>query len=396
MRLLASAVLRFSLMAFAAIGAVHAKDACLTTAKISTDSAHAAILTSNCEVWMWGLNNAGQLATKPSLFAHSYAEELHKPKRLASFLDVVVAGDHTLSISADRRAYVWGAKDYLSCGGDLFPISFKPQIIPNIRNIKSIAATKHLNAFLTEDGAIYEQGCINRIEATFANVPQRVLGLPRIRQIAVGSNHRLALSESGEVWSWADWNHFGQLGTGDREPRAQPVRVSGIPQIISVSAGSWHSMALDVNGNLWMWGANESWQAGLGWGGGYYVSPEQVFDIPKMRAITSGWFSSAAITTDGRVFIWGNRSGRGYPTPTEIEGISDAESVYIGGNAESTGGILVILQGGNVFRWSPNERISKTESVPFAKGYLAPFPNARSAPFNIHMTKPSIDTDVVR
>jgi len=38
---------------------------CRTIPRISANSAHGVVLAANCTVWMWGFNNAGQLARKP-------------------------------------------------------------------------------------------------------------------------------------------------------------------------------------------------------------------------------------------------------------------------------------------------------------------------------------------
>lgn len=59
------------------------------------------------------------------------------------------------------------------------------------------------------------------------STPVRVQGLEQIRLIAVGAFHNLALSEDGMLWAWGN-NEYGQLGTGDTQPRSQPVPVQGL------------------------------------------------------------------------------------------------------------------------------------------------------------------------
>lgn len=48
-----------------------------------------------------------------------------------------------------------------------------------------------------------------------------------MRLIAVGAFHNLALQEEGTLWAWGN-NEYGQLGTGDTQPRSQPIRVNGL------------------------------------------------------------------------------------------------------------------------------------------------------------------------
>ena len=59
------------------------------------------------------------------------------------------------------------------------------------------------------------------------SVPVRVQGLERVIRIAVGAFHNLALTEDEILWAWGN-NEYGQLGTGDTQPRSQPVSVQGL------------------------------------------------------------------------------------------------------------------------------------------------------------------------
>lgn len=52
-------------------------------------------------------------------------------------------------------------------------------------------------------------------------------GLENVRLIAVGAFHNLALQEDGTLWAWGN-NEYGQLGTGDTQPRSQPIPVQGL------------------------------------------------------------------------------------------------------------------------------------------------------------------------
>lgn len=58
-------------------------------------------------------------------------------------------------------------------------------------------------------------------------IPVRVQGLEKVRLIAVGAFHNLALQEDGTLWAWGN-NEYGQLGTGDTQPRSQPIPVQGL------------------------------------------------------------------------------------------------------------------------------------------------------------------------
>ncbi|GAB4832266.1 hypothetical protein Ancab_006280 [Ancistrocladus abbreviatus] len=84
------------------------------------------------------------------------------------------------------------------------------------------------------------------------SVPVRVQGLERVQVIAIKAFHNLALEEDGILWAWGD-NEYGQLGTGDVQPRAQPVPVQGLfgVTLVAIAGGGWHSTAWTYEGQ-WM------------------------------------------------------------------------------------------------------------------------------------------------
>lgn len=65
------------------------------------------------------------------------------------------------------------------------------------------------------------------------SVPVRVQGLEYVLLIAVGAFHNLALKEDGTLWAWGN-NEYGQLGTGDTQPRSQPIPVQGLDDLTLV------------------------------------------------------------------------------------------------------------------------------------------------------------------
>lgn len=54
-----------------------------------------------------------------------------------------------------------------------------------------------------------------------------------MKLIAVGAFHNLALLEGGSLWAWGN-NEYGQLGTGDTQPRSQPIPVHGLSDLTLV------------------------------------------------------------------------------------------------------------------------------------------------------------------
>jgi alpha-tubulin suppressor-like RCC1 family protein len=102
--------------------------------------------------------------------------------------------------------------------------------------------------------------------------------LEHIVAVSAGEGHSLALDFNGNVYAWGD-NQYGQLGNGTNDPCTTPVKVVGpdlnqngihepneghLENIIAISAGHWHSIAVDADGTIWTWGKGAGGRLGIG------------------------------------------------------------------------------------------------------------------------------------
>ncbi|MCL2808870.1 MAG: hypothetical protein FWD24_02255 [Treponema sp.] len=90
-----------------------------------------------------------------------------------------------------------------------------------------------------------------------------------------GTYHSLAIDSNGDLWTWG-LNMYGQIGAGDggggnrNFNRHRPVQINteklnahiSSTKFLVVSAGSFHNLAIDTNGILWAWGRNNNGQLG--------------------------------------------------------------------------------------------------------------------------------------
>ena len=83
-----------------------------------------------------------------------------------------------------------------------------------------------------------------------------------IIQISVGESHTLALTSGGEVYAWGR-NNYGQLGVEDLNYSYVPTKIEGLSNIKSIAAGYDHSLALsDTGDTVYAWGRNDYGQLG--------------------------------------------------------------------------------------------------------------------------------------
>jgi alpha-tubulin suppressor-like RCC1 family protein len=120
---------------------------------------------------------------------------------------------------------------------------------------------------------------------------------------AAGADHSVALQANGDVWSWGA-NESGQLGNGTTREQPNPERVGG--GFVAIVAGDRHTVALKANGALWAWGS------GLGGGhGSAAIEPSPIQIGSGFSAISAGGGHTLALKPDGSLWAWGyNRFGQ--------------------------------------------------------------------------------------
>jgi alpha-tubulin suppressor-like RCC1 family protein len=146
------------------------------------------------------------------------------------------------------------------------------------------------------------------------STPVHVTGLDghTITSVAAGLHHSLAVASDGTVWAWGN-NDYGQLGDGTNISRARGIQVAGLAgrTITSVSAGAYHSLAVDSDGTVWAWGDNRYGELGIGTMSGE-AFPTQVTGLPgtPITSVSASAFHSVAVAADGTLWSWGdNRFG---------------------------------------------------------------------------------------
>ena len=128
--------------------------------------------------------------------------------------------------------------------------------------------------------------------------------------IAAGEHHAVALRAEGTVWTWGS-NFRGQLGNGEISPEGQaqatPSLVANLSGVTSIAAGSLHTLALKGDGTVWTWGDNRDGQLGTGTASNIpQVSPAVVPSLSDVVYIAAGGGHSIAVDKNGSVWIWGN------------------------------------------------------------------------------------------
>ncbi|CAN4080000.1 unnamed protein product [Withania somnifera] len=176
-------------------------------------------------------------------------------------------------------------------------------------SVRQVAAGGTHSVVLTREGQVWTwgqpwpPGDIKQI-----STPVRVQGLARVRLIAVGAFHNLALLDDGVLMAWGN-NEYGQLGTADTQPRSQPIAVQGLSglTLVDIAAGGWHSAALTDEGEVYGWGRGEHGRLGFGDDKSSKMVPQKVQLLAgeNIVQVSCGGTHSVALTHGGQMFSFG-------------------------------------------------------------------------------------------
>ena len=265
----------------------------------------------------------GQLYTWGRLGSPADGKEFVAPRLCASIQDksvsrLAVGAHHVVLLMETGEVYAFGsnAEGQLGLGAGAKMFEPEPRVIPALlgKGVRLVACGDEFSMVVTDTMDVYTWGhgdlgqlghgdYRRRTEPTVL----RALAGKEIRAVAAGSNHAVALTMSGEVYSWGNGEH-GRLGHGD----ATTYRVPGVvrclmgERVSQVACGGAHTAALTEAGEVFTWGSNHFGQLGLGHTRDVLVAARVDTGLmgKKIHQIACGLFHTAVIT-EREVFTWG-------------------------------------------------------------------------------------------
>jgi uncharacterized repeat protein (TIGR02543 family) len=137
-----------------------------------------------------------------------------------------------------------------------------------------------------------------------------------IIDVSLGHNYSIVLTSEGRVFTFG-LNEDSQLGVDDILASAIPIDITNRfllhddEVIIAIEAGGRHSAALTSEGRVFTWGWNVEGQLGNGTNldSAVPIDITEFFGLTESEYITEisfGYQHSAALTSEGRFFMWGS------------------------------------------------------------------------------------------
>ncbi|KAF7995498.1 hypothetical protein HCN44_006605 [Aphidius gifuensis] len=241
---------------------------------VHSGGTYALALTQDSKVFSWGEGEDGKLG-------HGNRLSLDKPRLIEAFKskrirDIACGSSHSAAISSNGQLYTWGLGEYGRLGHGDTATQLKPKLVEALigqRVIQVACGSKDAQTLaLTEDGSVYswgdgDFGKLGRGGSGGCYTPllvDRLNGLGVVR-IECGAQFSLALTKYGEVWTWGKGDYY-RLGHGNDQHVRKPTIIEGLrgKKVTDVAVGALHSLAVTDTGQVYAWGDNDHGQQGNG------------------------------------------------------------------------------------------------------------------------------------
>jgi len=239
--------------------------------------------------------------------------------------------------------------------------------VPNLTDVRSISMRRAGALAIREDGTVWRWHMyFDRNNRGFISDPLPISfpGNAHIVSISMGWSHSCAISEAGLIYCWGA-NYAGQLGiTGGS--RSEPTLVPEITDAISVSAGTLQTCALRISGDVWCWGYSDIDPFGRDGVGGTKepLLPARVSGLSEVVSVSAGGENrmgesdppgevnspTCALLQNSSVTCWSSLS------PNE-RGELDQEPLDVFGDLDDVAAVSVGLRWGPIFAVRENGNV---------------------------------------
>ncbi|RDD36953.1 putative E3 ubiquitin-protein ligase HERC2 [Trichoplax sp. H2] len=228
-------------------------------------------------------------------------------------------GRHAMALTAEGKVYSWGCGDRGQLGHGNTLGYLDPTLIDELKSkeVTKIACGAMHSIAVLSDGKIFSWGDGSNGALGHGNnlaqlLPKKIMSLngKHIMAVACGECYTIAVA-GDDVWSWGLGGN-GELGYGVEMPSYyMPTKIEALffKGITNVACGYATSFAVSANGKVWAWGSGDRFRLGLG-NEKVIVKPRQIqgdLKGKKIKRVVASLFHALAIDENGQVYIWGSQ-----------------------------------------------------------------------------------------
>jgi E3 ubiquitin-protein ligase HERC2 len=228
-------------------------------------------------------------------------------------------GKHCLALSGVGLVYSWGEGDDGKLGHGNRSNCEQPQMIEALKDviISDITCGGSHSACISKNGELFtwgkgRYGRLGHGDSDDQTKPKLVQFFNGMRVVCVacgsGDSQTMAVTDDGQVWSWGDGD-YGKLGRGGSDGCKSPKSVTDLAGkgVVKVECGSQFSVALTKSGEVYTWGKGDYYRLGHGTDS-HQRRPKLIEELKDklVTDVTTGSLHCCCCTANGEVYTWGD------------------------------------------------------------------------------------------
>ena len=260
----------------------------------------------------------------------------------------------------------WGWNNRGQLGDNTTAAKSSPvQTIAVGNNWSSVSSNGYFGTAIKTDGTLWTwgnnspRGPLGDDTTTDRSSPvQTIAGGTNWSSVAAGTEHTAAIKTDGTLWLWG-WNSAGPLGDNTTTDRSSPVQtIAGGTNWSKVTGGNNYTAAIKTDGTLWLWGSNIQGQLGDNTKTNKSSPVQTITGGTNWSSVACGNSVVAAIKTDGNLWMWGYNSYGQLGDNTLIHRSSPVQTIAGGTDWSKVAGgythIAAIKTDGTLWSWGRN------------------------------------------
>jgi len=282
----------------------------------------------------------------------------------SDFDDVYIRRD----LFSQGGVWTWGLNQYGQLGDNTsFSRESPVQTVSGGANWKQVFSGNKAAAGIKTDGTLWLWGTNasgqlgNNTIVDKSSPIQTVSGGTNWKSVAGPENATAAIKTDGTLWMWG-YNDDGTLGDNTIISKSSPVQtVAGGWIWKQASCGLAHTAAIKTDGTLWLWGMGPSGQLGDNTSVSKSSPVQTVAGGTNWKQVTCVGSTTAAIKTDGTLWTWGDNYLGALGNRTQVGTVSSPiQTIAAGTNWKtlasfsSPGIVSAIKTDGTLWLWGSN------------------------------------------
>jgi alpha-tubulin suppressor-like RCC1 family protein len=145
--------------------------------------------------------------------------------------------------------------------------------------------------------------------ATGRSTPvQTVAGGTNWSDVTGSGTAGMGIKTDGTLWAWGSQSSYGNLGDGTLTTRSSPVQVAGTTWKKLAVGLRDNTAAIKTDGTLWIWGINAYGTIGDNTTTSRSSPVQTVAGGNSWKDVGTGWWNASGLKTDGTLWVWGDNT----------------------------------------------------------------------------------------